>query len=180
MPVRPIRCAEKPWRRVTEKTVRNCFRHAGISSGVQEGVDVTDKEDDVDDDDHLPLSEWVRKTDCGVLGQYDYDAYATIDDDIFTAETQTDEEIVREMGSKDEKEAEEPEEEDKEEEEKKGELSIPTLSEALEAIMTVKRFYEATAGNSKILWQIVDIEEHLENQCWARRSIQKKITDFFF
>jgi hypothetical protein len=49
------------------------------------------------------LSEWVRKVDCGVLGQYDYDAYAAIDGDIVTAETQTDEEIVREMGSKDEK-----------------------------------------------------------------------------
>jgi hypothetical protein len=53
-----IRCVEKAWRRVTEKTTRNCFRHAGISSGEQEGVDVTEKEDDVDDDDDdddLPL-----------------------------------------------------------------------------------------------------------------------------
>jgi transposase len=66
--------------RVTEKSIRNCFRHAGISSRVQEGVDVTEKEVDVDDDDDLPLSEWVRKIDCGVLGQYDYDAYATIDE----------------------------------------------------------------------------------------------------
>jgi hypothetical protein len=40
------------------------------------------------------------------------------DDDIVTAETHTDEEIVREMGSKDGKETEEPEEEDKKEEEK--------------------------------------------------------------
>jgi hypothetical protein len=40
----------------------------------------------------------------------------------------TDEEIVREMRSKDGKEAEEPKEEDKaEEEEEKLELSIPTL-----------------------------------------------------
>jgi hypothetical protein len=54
------------------------------------------------------------------------------------------------MGSKDEKEAEEPEEEDKEEEEEV-ELSIPTLSEALEAIRTVNCFYEATAGNNKKL-----------------------------
>jgi hypothetical protein len=115
------------------------FRHAGISLRVQEGVDVTQKEEDVDDDDDddddLSLSEWVRKVNCGVLGQYDCDAYATINDDIVTAETQTDEETVREMGSKDEKKAEEPEEEDKEkEEEEKVELSIPTLSEAVEAI----------------------------------------------
>jgi hypothetical protein len=43
-----------------EKTIRNCFRHAGISSQVQDGVDVAEKEDDIDDDD-LPLSEWVQK-----------------------------------------------------------------------------------------------------------------------
>jgi hypothetical protein len=121
----------------------------------------------------------VRKIDCGVLGQYDYDAYATIDDDIVMAEAQTDEEIVREMGSKDEKEAELEEEDKEEEEEEKVELSIPTLSEALEAIKTVNSFYEATAGNSKKLSQILDIEERLENQCWERRSRHKKITDFF-
>jgi hypothetical protein len=155
--------------RITEKTIRKCYRLAGISSRVKEGVDVTEVEDNVDDDDDdLPLSEWVRKVDCGVLGQYDYDAYATIDDDdIVMAEAQTDEEIVREMRSKDGKEAEEPEEEDKEEEEEeKLELSVPTLSEALEVIRTLNRFYEATAGNSKKLSQIVDIEEHLENEYW--------------
>jgi hypothetical protein len=60
-------------------------------------------------------------------GTDDYDAYSTIDDDIVTAERQTDEEIVREMGIKDEKEAEEPEEEAREEEEEeKVELSIST------------------------------------------------------
>jgi hypothetical protein len=42
-----------------------------------------------------------------------------IDDDIVTADTHTDEEIVREMRSKDGKEAEEPEEEER------VELSIP-------------------------------------------------------
>jgi hypothetical protein len=53
------------------------------------------------------------------------------------------------------------------------------LSEALEAIKTANRLYEAAAGNSKKLLQIVDIEEHLENLYWARRSRQKKTTDFF-
>jgi hypothetical protein len=37
-----VRCVEKAWRLVTEKIIRNCFRHAGISSRVQEGVDVTE------------------------------------------------------------------------------------------------------------------------------------------
>jgi hypothetical protein len=45
---------------------------------------------------------------------------------------------------------------------KKLRFQFPLLSEALEAIGVVNRFYEARAGNSKII-QIMDIEEHLEN-----------------
>jgi hypothetical protein len=48
---------------------------------------------------------------CGALGQYVYDAYANIDDDVVTAKTQIDEEIVREMKSKYGKEEELEEEE---------------------------------------------------------------------
>jgi hypothetical protein len=60
-----------------------------ISTGVQEGVDVTEKEDIDYDDDHLPLSDWVQKVGCGILGHYDYTVYATIDSNIVMAETQT-------------------------------------------------------------------------------------------
>jgi hypothetical protein len=64
-----IRCIEKAWRRVSDKTIHNCFRYAGILSA--QGVNVTEIEDDVEveaattaaaaSDDDLPLSEWVRK-----------------------------------------------------------------------------------------------------------------------
>jgi hypothetical protein len=62
-----IRCIEKAWRRVSDKTIHNCFRHGGILSA--QGVNVTEIEDDVEveaattaaADDDLPLSEWVRK-----------------------------------------------------------------------------------------------------------------------
>jgi hypothetical protein len=54
----------------------------------------------------------------------------------------------------------------------------PSLSEALEAIRIVNRFYEARAGNSKIVSQIMGIEGHLENQYWASRKRQMKITDY--
>jgi hypothetical protein len=80
-----IRCIEKSWRQVTDRTIHNCFRHVGILS--TQGVNVTENEDGVeveaaaataaaaDDDDDLPLSEWMRKIDCGMLGHYDYDKY---------------------------------------------------------------------------------------------------------
>jgi hypothetical protein len=185
-----IRCIEKAWRQVTDRTTRihNCFRHAGILSA--QGVNVTENEDDVEveaataaaaaDDDDLPLSEWVRKIDCDVLGHYNYDKYATIDDGIVTTEAQTDEDIVREVRNKNGKLDPEQEEEDKDEEveEEKAEVPAPSVSEALEAIRVVNRFYEARAGSSKIVSQIMGIEGHLENQYWASCRRQMKITDY--
>jgi hypothetical protein len=52
------------------------------------------------------------------------------------------------------------------------------VSEALEAIRVVKRFFEARAGNSKIVSQIMGIEGHLENKYWARCRRQMKIMDY--
>jgi hypothetical protein len=53
------------------------------------------------------------------------------------------------------------------------------VSEALEAIRVVNRFYEARAGSSKIVSQIMGIEGHLENQYWANHR-QMKITDYLY
>jgi hypothetical protein len=53
-----------------------------------------------------------------------------------------------------------------------------TLSEALEAIRTVNRFYEARSENTIIISETGKIEVDLEKQYWAKRK-QKKITDFF-
>jgi hypothetical protein len=39
-----IRCIEKAWRQVTDRTIHNCFRHAGILSA--QGVNVTENGDD--------------------------------------------------------------------------------------------------------------------------------------
>jgi predicted nucleotide-binding protein len=91
-----IWCIEKAWRRVTDRTIHNCFRHTGLLSA--QGVNVTENEDDVEVEaataaaaDDLPLSKWVQKSDCDVLVHYEYDAYATVEDnDIVMTEAQTD------------------------------------------------------------------------------------------
>jgi hypothetical protein len=41
-------------------------------------------------------------------------------------------------------------------------MPTPNMSEALEAIRIVNHFYEATAGNSKIVSQIMSTEGHLK------------------
>jgi hypothetical protein len=179
-----IRCVDKAWRRVAEKTIRNCFRHAGITTGGQEVAETTengcDEENDAapapaaaaDDDGDLRLSERVRKVDRDILASCDLDAYVSIDDDVATAETQTEEGIAMEVKRK---ETNEPEEEDHDQE---IEVAVPTLSETLEAIRTANRFYEARSENTKIISEIGKIEDDLEQQYWTKRK-QKKITDFF-
>jgi hypothetical protein len=56
----------------------------------------------------------------------------------------------------------------------KAEVPTPSVSEAFETIRVVNHFYEARAGNSKI----VSNYGHLENQYWASRRRQMKITDY--
>jgi hypothetical protein len=60
-------------------------------------VGVTEKEDDVDDDDDMTVR--VGAEICDVLGRYD-DKYADMDYDTVMAETETDEGAVREMRSR--------------------------------------------------------------------------------
>jgi hypothetical protein len=97
------------------------------------------------------------------------DMYAIIDDDVKT-ETQTAEDIIREIRNKNGKlDLEEEEEggggeEEEEEEEDDDDVPIHTVSEALETIRILNCFYKSRAGNSKIVSQIVDIEQHLENR----------------
>ena len=84
----------KAWERVIGKTIRNCFRHAGI---IQEEVlteikcSVATTEEDEDD---LPLSEWVRRIDSVNFASCDLDRFSSVDDDILTTETLTAEDIV--------------------------------------------------------------------------------------
>jgi hypothetical protein len=185
-----VRCVDKAWRRVTEKTIRNCFRHAEITTGGQEDIETAENgcneendaaaaaaspaaADDDDDDDDLPLSERVGKVDRDTLASYDLDAYVSIDDDVVTAEIQTEEDIAVEVKRKETNEPEEKEDRDQE-----TEVVVPTLSEALETIRAVNRFYEARSENTKIFSEIRKIEDDLEKQYWTRRK-QKTITDFF-
>ena len=92
-----VRFFHKAWERVTQKAIRNCFRHAGI---IQEEISteiecsVTTAEEDEDD---LPLSEWVRRIDSVNFASCDLDGFSRVDDGILTTETLTAEDIVTEV-----------------------------------------------------------------------------------
>jgi hypothetical protein len=142
-----VQCVDKAWRRVTVKTIRNCFRHAEITTAGQEVAETAEtgcnEENDAavaapvtnddDDDDDLRLYEWVRKVGRDILASYDLDAYVSIDDDVVMAEIQTEEDIAVEVKRKETNEPGEEEDHDQD-----TEVAVPTLSEALEAIDFMK------------------------------------------
>ena len=84
-----VRFVRKAWERVLEKAIRNCFRHAGIiqkevSTKIECSV-ATSEEDEND----LPLSEWVRRIDSVNFASCDLDGFSTVADDILTTGTLT-------------------------------------------------------------------------------------------
>ena len=82
-----VRFVNKVWERVTEKTIRNCFLHAGI---IQEVIS-TEIECSLHgkDDDDLPLSEWVRRIDSVNFASCNLDGFSSVDDVFLTTETLT-------------------------------------------------------------------------------------------
>jgi hypothetical protein len=68
--------------------------------------------------------------------------------------------------------------EDEEGGEECSEVSIPTVSDALEAIRVVNLFYESRGGSSEIVTKIMDIERNLESVYWASNRKQMKIIDY--
>jgi hypothetical protein len=67
---------------------------------------------------------------------------------------------------------------DREETEDKIKVPIPAMSEALESIRVVNRLCKSRAGNSKIVSQVMETEEHLEHCHWTSRRRQLKVTDY--
>ena len=94
-----VRFIHKAWEHITEKTIRNCFRHAGI---IQDEIS-TEIECSIatmeEDEDDLSLSEWVRRIDSVNFASFDLVEFFSVDDNILTAETLTAEDNVTEVKS---------------------------------------------------------------------------------
>ena len=74
-----VRLVHKAWERGTEKTIRNCFRHAGInqeevSTEIKCSVATTEE-----DENDLSLSEWVRRIDSVNFASCDLDGFSSVD-----------------------------------------------------------------------------------------------------
>ena len=165
----------KAWERVTDKSIRNCFCHAGIiqeevSTEIECSVATTEE-----DEDDLSLSEWVRIIDGVNFASWDLDGFSSVDDNILTTETLTAEDIVTEV----ENEENSASDERNLQEEEEIEVNVPTVNEALQAIRVVHNFYEATSENVQLICDLERIESDIHMQYFATRK-QTQITDFFY
>lgn len=99
-----LRMLYQAWDRVTEKTIKNCFRHANfVSAATNEHADSPDS-DEEDPEDDIPLA--------ALRLRVPFDDYAQIDETVITTEAVSDKDIVDNIIAARHKEAEEDEEEE--------------------------------------------------------------------
>ncbi|XP_054717662.1 tigger transposable element-derived protein 4-like [Uloborus diversus] len=88
---------EKSWRMVSDSTIRNCFRHAGLRK-MQQDEDKGYDEDD--DDDNLPISKWLEKHGVHVFPQSEIEHFESCDHDVATSGEVSDSDIVSEVSER--------------------------------------------------------------------------------
>lgn len=159
-----VRMLNKSWQCVTKATIKNCFRHAGLSS------------EEYDDEENMPLSEWLKMCNIEQLNSNtDIDSYVSVDDDVITSEMPSDSDIVSEVSMV----ISENNESDDSEGDEKNEEPIPKTSDALNAIKILTRFFEFHSVNSETIQKpIIDMEDAIYKISFSERK-QQKITDYF-
>ena len=94
-----------------------------------------------EDENDLPLSEWVRRIDSVNFVSYDVDGFSTVDDDILTTETLTVEDIVMEVKNQQNSASDEKNLQEEEYSGEKGiEVNVPRINVALQVIRVVLNF----------------------------------------
>lgn len=158
------------WRRVTTKTIVNCFHHAGFCAKFGEDGD----DEDDDDEDNIPLAQLAKH----IPGKnaYEESEFVSIDDHVYTCAAMNDEDIVAEIT--DNGDSSEDESDDSVEKNFEPETS---LNEALDFTSKLQKFLcvhdcNVTEEEAGVL---SSIKHKLEAAFCEKFSCQSKITDFF-
>lgn len=176
-----IEMVAKAWQQVTQKTIKNCFKHAWPS------LCEFDEDDELplnqwlirqseEDEDNLPLSVWLTKNNFNLekLDPTIADAFVDVDNNLATTNMPTDEEITEQIRHTEHLDSDEDDEEDLPEE------IPPTLEDAINGIKHVKRFLESRSNTEDhILNASLELEIYLHQNVFINRQKQTHITDFF-
>ncbi|XP_062606703.1 tigger transposable element-derived protein 4-like [Saccostrea cucullata] len=161
-----LRMLNNAWNKVTEKTIKNCFRHAKFVINEPEN---TPDEEEEDPEDDIPLA--------ALRLRVPFEDYAQVDENVNTAESTTDADIVESIKATKNEEKEESEEENEPEPPKK-KPPTPEVRAAYELIQTWAEMSDNAEdlfpGLQKIDRRLV-IEEHRSSSMLQ----QSCITQFF-
>lgn len=193
------------WQKVTRETIANCFKHAGFF----------EKEGEFDSDDELSVSDWLKKhrenpdtTDIltaitvemrSNLEDFDFEQYVTVDDNIISTESLTEEQIIQSvtggrypfknviltflqlrnkikhfflvtnMAISDE--------ENENEFDEHVMVSVPSIKEMTQKMTDTRIFLQSREVPEKVWNSFCNVESYINNISFA--TIQTKISDFF-
>lgn len=159
------------WQKVSGQTIANCFRHGGF---LKNG-------DNFDSEDDLPLVEWLKKNqqeenNDSNMQDKDFQEFVHIDDQLVTVEYLDDDAIVASVSSVDD---EQEDQEDENENSVDGEcISVPTSSEALKYIDSVRHFLQSRNTPQYVHDRLAEVELYI-NDIHFTKTKQTKINDFF-
>lgn len=155
-----MRMVDKAWRNVTSNAVKNCFKACGFPVQMQENIEVEGDQ---------TFEEWNR---CMSHSEITFEEFVTCDDEVATAGTLTEEEIMDtvihgvENDDIDEDLNDEP-------------PAIISISEARKAVNTLRSFIEQCSDTEDdIFSSLFYIENKIDVES-VNCLKQKKITDFF-
>ncbi|XP_050065520.1 tigger transposable element-derived protein 6-like [Aphis gossypii] len=141
----------KAWEKVSEITIRNCFRHAGFNNAIPQQIVQGEQEEDIS----FP----------------NINEYVNFDNDVLTSEPLSDQEIISSLINQ----PEEPEEDDNSEEADTpdGDLSINAVFNAAKMLAN---YMALNNVSPKINFE--ELEKKIERDFYTNK-VQSKITDFF-
>lgn len=164
----------KAWERVSEKTIINCFRHAGFIQDMPL----------FDEEDEIPLATWIQSNQLTErISPKLFENFINIDEKLATYGDLTDEDFITanipsssrmepelEAGASDFSDEEEPN------------FHSPSASEALQALNLVRNFISFTdnlKSDRESLLKNVSVLEKVVEKNYFQNMKQTEITDFF-
>lgn len=161
---------EKSWRMVTDSTIRNCFRNAGLEKSPQE------EEESDDDDDNLPISKWLEKHGVNVFSEKEIEHFECCDDDVVTSGEISEEEIVTFIKEKNNSIVDPSSDI---EEEEVDVTSGPSIADAKAAVNILNNFFATENIDKCIMDSFERVDKKIADMYLKSKSFQPKITSYF-
>ena len=166
---------QQAWHSVTQKTIVNCYGHAGFKITDDVSQTETNADDDEDPLDDLPLARLIGSN-------ITMEEYISVDDNVPICDDVTEDSIVDDIISARPTSAECDAEADDDDNEQADEMTMepPSVDMALSACDTLRHFLQGQPGLEDVLSKLCDIDKCVSNIDLSRRCAkQALITDFF-